>query len=146
MSDSATPDTLVKRFTFKPNTCAGRFFFWFGPLDVTEARAWYESFGCQDLDGRIIADEKVEFDGRVMYASTSHPFIHLTDIPHTPSDIGALTHEIHHAVMAHGHDIGVYSGVHQSEEFFAYMAGRLIEAALDFVWHDVHQLGVEVEA
>lgn len=136
-------------FTIKPNLLGGRFYFYFGPMDrMDELRAWYEAHGTDDVHHRIKdwkTDDRPDgevFSGMVFDPFPAHPLICLPGIPHTPAEIGNLTHEIHHAVQRWTEALGIFTN-RDSEEVFAYVEGELVRHVLDFLWHGVVAPGLE---
>lgn len=136
-------------FTFKPNLLGGRLFFYFGPWDrMPEIREWYLSHGTSDTLDRIKDHAKngmpdaERYDGQVLDPCPGFPLLMMQETPHTPKQIGVLTHEIHHLVQRWTEALGVFTS-RESEEIFAYAEGLIAEIVLDYIWHGTVAPGLE---
>jgi hypothetical protein len=124
-------------FTFKPNLFSGRFFFYFGDwTDMPAVAEWYCSYGLtdkRDLFARNVNEFSLT-EAWTCQPHDCHPIGIFKDLPTTPHHLGNLTHEIHHMVQRWTASLGIYTG-DESEEVFAYVEGKLVEAVLEYLWH-----------
>jgi len=93
--------------------------------DLKKARQLMKSWGYEKLAEQSDLDSR---RGVCFYADTCHPVIVLPRFPTTPSEIGTLAHEAHHAI---NNIFDKLQADKNNDEVFAHSIGAVVRTVLN---------------